>query len=1830
MESPVDAINFTLGAPTSVDTYEPKTLDYIDPFQQRDQNNSGLQMAPVSSDPTAEYLSQLYKKGPSLETQMQPVTFDPEAAQLDRYTNSKYFSQLGFDPRKNNEYAYGSYQTWGDTMANALGGAGRLAANTFAEHWKGYGRLADALFSFDASKLQPDNMELYSMAKEQEAAMNKYAIFRTPESEDSVINKQFFGDMVQNAGFMLGTIGGFLAEELLTMGASSVFSATRLGIKVMQGLDRIQDVEEFVRVNKSLGDIWKSRDFSELMLKGAKRLVPLYETGEKLIAAKRAGAGALQMGYLGLGGLRRALSEANIARTESVFEAAGTYKEIKDALYNEYLENTGEQPSADALDRIETAAREGAMDNFKTNFGMLLITNRLQFDNLFSGLNLERKLLSKAGQYADDVFAVTGKLAGSEAAEEAAKTATKVYSKGAFGTFSALGEVAADFGRKEAAWVATKALGRNMFKWEASEGLQELFQEGSNKGLTDYYYQLYHGKRAYGSRLDAIMENIETPFDSTQGAKTFLMGALTGRLLSPINFAMGKAREMASTTKEQREEIEADRDKSVAAMNAFYAQPYATLKEQIANFKVQNRAAENMQKAVANDDAYAFTNAKDSAFVSAMSAAKKLGMLPSFVDTIRAYGENMTNEELKEAFGFDPTEEGRGTAKTYFEKLATEVEDFNKTWERLDMKYGNKIRLDLYAPGSVGQVQAQFAKKALDHYIEMLATTSYRAQRAVLRTVSVADQMKNNPNIGASAAVAVRVMGSLNNLQREKEVLANEIDGLNSQDKLSPADRKRLKAKERQLQSLAEWESMWERLTDDNQEQYTKRELREAKNAYRKYINSKNNELEMDITISNADVDETYNLLLDYIQLNKDNSEFVNAYNFLADPEKSMAFFTRMQRAHQAAHQQLRAEGLQGVLEADIKEPDAADASSAKLGDLTEASTPVSTEAPEATEPFNEQNFINELTEAYREVVTERLKSSGEFFLPKYFLLYTKAAKDILRKYGVKESDVEFDGPNKVTLDNINEVTFGYIGPKTDQSTTAAEEVSTGSVFDAAVDPDEPVTDQPTTDATFTPTTPFGTPTGEQMQTSTESTQEEPVQDTESDALQNQESTASDEEQQPVEEPETAEEETPTEEPPVEETAAVEETPEQDTLPTFEIEGRTFKVSDYLVDDINPPLVITGFDGDNVYLSNVAGEAIRVPKVQFMNRVTNGFTRVVPNADGAKLAATQAQPGPEQTQVDEEQVPQYESTQFLTNQSYTFEDKEGRTIPAGTQTVDSMKVNNRSDNMETVEDKDGFLMKRRTTPNEKYPMVMATPKINAGTSLTLEIDTEIEDYDEYDYISGGVVTKRTKADFFNADGSIKPEAVSNFPIAIYSVVDGKKIKLGYLPTEQWVSAKDDNGNPINIVDVIYDRETDVLEYNYDKQVEKIKSVRKQLFDAHNSTPGVIFDAVVTTKTPGVLRTQGEYVKLNQVLTPSTKLAIVKRGQLFTSEQGVVDSDVAMPSTLREVTDELEISVRRKYEGLPIMLIDSPTGQKYANYVSVPRLAKEHQSMIVAAWKAFHVLVKNAEKKESHDKSGVDFQIVKAIYGVYGVDFNVKTAPAFEILNKYINDYISYTSSEQYNPADGRRRAVINITKDGAISLWSAITGNKKNDSVFMADINDVSQEKIDRFFELAANLYYNVKFETDDTAGINSDKKVRFLSVVDNQLQVSEPMTYNEHMMGILETNMEPGRPIEEGNPAAGMNYFANPVVNFELTGAISAPQTQAPAVQETQADATADQAEPASDLDSMLSNLSNMDFGQEPGTFDFDADLGEAPLQSAKTIVNDLTQDNKLSKDCK
>jgi hypothetical protein len=945
--------------------------------------------------------SNLYKSlnpsKPTLKASAAPEMLGA-ASDFERYEQSDDFQTFGYVPSlgSEQEYRYGRAMTWGDTVGKALAGGGALALDTFVEGWKGWGRMAEALFTWDASKLYGSEEERYQIAKEQEAIFNKYAIYNTSESEDSLLNRQFFGNMLQQTGFTVGALGQMALETYLTGGFAKAISAAVGGIGKARTLKTAVNVAELVNDARKVQKIISNTQRVQTALKNIPRtIVPLYGTVDDMVRAGKAGAGAVQLGMLLGGGIKRELSIFNMARSEAIFEAASTYKEMEDKLTREFVERNGREPNPTELEAIRKSADDASSDNFYTNTGILTVMNRIQFGNMFKSFSGTRKLFSEGlTPFADDVFKVSGKVGG--------KTLTKVYEKGFVGRFGALGDISKTFGKKTAAWQATKSIGKGLLKFEGSEGAQELLQEASNKGLSSYYYDLYHGKKGYDDRLDRVLSSVQNPLTDIDGAKTFLMGALTGRLIAPFTYAGGKV-----FAGKQGKELAAKKTEAINIVNSFYSDPTQYTKEWIANVKVQNKAAQTMEQAAANGDRYTFYNTKDSAFAKAVASAIKLNMYNSLKDTLLELGQELNQQEFEEAFKMEATLGNRQSVQEFMGKVVSQMDDYYTLYNNLKDKYGDRIVPELYRYNKPEEYEkVKIAKIALDNAIEMLTTNVFKARQVTKRGAQLQGEIASNINIGASSLEVLSKLGSEQSINDHVSMLKKEIGFYEKAETLEPEQKALLKQKKQELKLAEAWQDAFEDvMTGQGESFFEEGSIKKIYKAYEDLVNFYNKSEEKNISVSIEDIEDNFTKFLDYIQLNKDGKAYIDAMNLLADPYNMNLIIEATKSSIEEMGKIMQKEHLEEVNKIaedpkpPVEVPPADDpVPPAPVVATTETAQPVTETQPEVKQAENAE-MEKALKEAYDKFKADVEKTGKSVASYDQWKDFSAAAKEIRKKF---------------------------------------------------------------------------------------------------------------------------------------------------------------------------------------------------------------------------------------------------------------------------------------------------------------------------------------------------------------------------------------------------------------------------------------------------------------------------------------------------------------------------------------------------------------------------------------------------------------------------------------------------------------------------------------------------------------------------------------------------------------------------------------------------------------------------------------------------------------
>lgn len=191
------------------------------------------------------------------------------------------------------------------------------------------------------------------------------------------------------------------------------------------------------------------------------------------------------------------------------------------------------------------------------------------------------------------------------------------------------------------------------------------------------------------------------------------------------------------------------------------------------------------------------------------------------------------------------------------------------------------------------------------------------------------------------------------------------------------------------------------------------------------------------------------------------------------------------------------------------------------------------------------------------------------------------------------------------------------------------------------------------------------------------------------------------------------------------------------------------------------------------------------------------------------------------------------------------------------------------------------------------PLYLKHGKIKQGSKIKLVVDTEY-DYltNDYEFTYGPPKEKNLKfTNFLKADETIDLEKVGMLPIKIVDVESGTT--LGYLPSEEWITAKHGpTGDYRNVVDEKYDKEGNlVYTDNVETQRKLNLQLRTKIATAYNLGRKAGLDGQVSSRSVGIpLRTDPAPAS-TLLPSPDIKLAIVTKDTIKT-ERGITETNAA--------------------------------------------------------------------------------------------------------------------------------------------------------------------------------------------------------------------------------------------------------------------------------------------------------------------------------------------------
>ncbi len=359
---------------------------------------------------------------------------------------------------------YAAKQGTGEWLANSGVKLWKTTASTFVNSFQQDLRNVQALTNWDANKL----ISTEDNSKEQERLTNLYPTLGTGELDNSwkrfiptnFGKSDFGGQMLDQLGFSLGTMGAALAQNFIIEAATG-FAGTGLAAakdafalgKIGKGFYNLFEfsngVTNFKRGLNILNSIEKEATFGGSLVKGAKGLANMY-------------------------------SMYTTAASEAGMEGNNIYNSHLNDLTQQYIDKNGYKPFGKDLEDIKKSAMETGLTTFGWNMPILLASNLIQFGNILKPFKGAEADLLK-----DVAYKITGKGLGATITRAAEK---EVESK--------LSKILGGIEKYSLGLVGEEPL---------SEGFQEISQSFVSTGADTYYKNLYNGL-SKGTAMNKAMD----------------------------------------------------------------------------------------------------------------------------------------------------------------------------------------------------------------------------------------------------------------------------------------------------------------------------------------------------------------------------------------------------------------------------------------------------------------------------------------------------------------------------------------------------------------------------------------------------------------------------------------------------------------------------------------------------------------------------------------------------------------------------------------------------------------------------------------------------------------------------------------------------------------------------------------------------------------------------------------------------------------------------------------------------------------------------------------------------------------------------------------------------------------------------------------------------------------------------------------------------------------------------------------------------------------------------------------------------------------------------
>jgi hypothetical protein len=827
-----------------------------------------------------------------------PTTFNAgsKGYNFDRYYTHPKFKQLGFTPLRDNESFYNQHSsTWDDLgravkQMPALVGLG--ASSTFG-NWSNF------------LSMKPDTENAEEMERRMSIASS---------SRDTFGGKAV--NFLSNVPYTLGVIGEIYAEEAALMLASRIpgmqgLAAAKTGQNILRGGLAFERLFNTFRAGNKIDNAKQAWDASKTLGNFAKNWLPFQNTADLFRDSGRAAANMdkltdLAAGYKTFGAFYRDLREINLVTAEAKLEGGFVQNDVANTLIGDFRKKNGRDPNDMESEAIYAQARKAGYTAGFLNTGGIYISNKVVLERALKGL-----------PFIDEVEHLAGK--GIKNGKLVKNLDWKTSGKNPWEVISGVGSGVKALGNKYYRQQLVKNAPKNGMRFLSAnvmEGIQEMYQEGTAKGVSDYYTQTYLNPSKVGKAqvLSSLQTGVKSQL-SGEGLEVFLSGFLMAGPIQAVQSSVHGVYNMGQLArlKMQDKAFKADpanagktspyekylkdqktyNEKVVSALNFLTKDTKSYFSTVDANVKAQKDFADLFESAVLEGDVKGAVDANDDALANHIFTLIESGHLDLFTEHLEGL-KQLDEKELADALYENP---GNKTfdKKTTSERIDAVIGRINQIKDTHN-KYQSLSNPFDFRQDPIGYFSFESARK-------LAIFNDFSYQRTGERMTSILEKLKTNTalsnvdymDIATMFSINPKLMGNNLGIGGATNMLAllkQEIDNLKAGTDEQKDEAVKLQNKYDKLKSLStliqDYAANLDTLESAPAEQQeelansveeSEKLLGQAFNDYIKLL-AKNN----GTTILDKDINDAFSDFRDYWRLGRDKTQFAEAVNALNNP----------------------------------------------------------------------------------------------------------------------------------------------------------------------------------------------------------------------------------------------------------------------------------------------------------------------------------------------------------------------------------------------------------------------------------------------------------------------------------------------------------------------------------------------------------------------------------------------------------------------------------------------------------------------------------------------------------------------------------------------------------------------------------------------------------------------------------------------------------------------------------------------------------------------------------------------------------------------------------